>query len=388
MRDARQVRRRRRRSGRGSARPVTAAALPAALALLALPVGAELAAQGFSLNEYASCTMGRGGTGAAEGCGDGSSLAYNPANLAGLEGLTVSAGGLLVVTRGSFTDDFTGRRTELDTDPVPAPHAFAAYGVDDRLTVGLGLYAPYGLQTGWPLDFEGRFSGYDNSLRSLYLQPTAAYRVTDRLSVGAGAALVVGSVELSQHLDLSRQPVPGGGGTTFGELGIPHHTAFADARLEVGGATALAGSFGAAYRVHERVRVGARYLTRATLEYEGDAAFEQVSTGIVLPADNPFGLPEGTPLDAVLAASGIFGSDGVLRDQPVRTRITMPDQLTVGVSVRATPRLTLLADWHWQNWSEFDRIPLSFEVAPMEGESPELVIANAKRVLDEAWALV
>ncbi len=31
---------------------------------------------------------------------------------------------------------------------------------------------------------------------------------------------------------------------------------------------------------------------------------------------------------------------------------------------------------------------LSFEVAPMEGESPEIIIANAKRVLDAAWALV
>lgn len=31
---------------------------------------------------------------------------------------------------------------------------------------------------------------------------------------------------------------------------------------------------------------------------------------------------------------------------------------------------------------------LSFEVSPMEGESPELVLANAKRVLNEAWAQV
>ena len=36
-----------------------------------------------------------------------------------------------------------------------------------------------------------------------------------------------------------------------------------------------------------------------------------------------------------------------------------------------------------------DRRPiLSFEVSPMEGESPEIVIANAKRVLDTAWAQV
>ncbi|MSS70432.1 MAG: sugar phosphate isomerase/epimerase [Candidatus Latescibacteria bacterium] len=35
-----------------------------------------------------------------------------------------------------------------------------------------------------------------------------------------------------------------------------------------------------------------------------------------------------------------------------------------------------------------DRKILSFEVSPMEGESAEVVIANAKRVLDAAWARV
>lgn len=360
-------------AGSPASRPITRptpagplAALAAA-ALLAATASSGLEAQGFSLNEYGTCAMARGGATVAEGCGDGSSIAYNPAALAGVEGLTLSAGGLLVATGGSFTDDFTGGTTDLDTDPVPAPHAFAAYGLDERVTVGLGLYVPYGLETAWPLDFEGRFSGYDNSLQSIYVQPTAALRVTDRLSLGAGAALVVGSVELNQRLDLSRQLVPGGSvppGTTFGELGIPPHTDFADASLEASEATGVAGSFGATYRLHDRVRIGARYLTRTTLEYEGDAAFEQVSTGITLPEGNPFGAPAGTPLDALLEASGIFDAGGALSDQGVATEITMPDQLVAGISVRATPRLKLLADWQWQNWSEFDRIPLRFEIAP------------------------
>lgn len=349
------------------AAPRALPAVLAAFALLAAPGAGELYAQGFSLNEYGSCAMARGGAAAAAPCGDGSSIAYNPAGLADIEGFTASAGALLVVTRGSFTDDLTGSRTDLDTDPVPAPHAFAAYGLENGLTLGVGLYVPYGLETTWPLDFEGRFSGYDNSLQSIYVQPTAAYRVTDRLTVGAGAALVISSVELNQRLDLSRQPVPGDAvppGTTFGDLGIPDHTDFADASLEASGATAVAGNFGVAYRLHERVRVGARYRTRARLDYDGDAAFRQVSTGLTLPAGNPFGAPAGTPMDAVLEASGIFGPDGALADQGITTTITMPDQAAAGVSVRATPRLELSADWQWTNWSEFDRIPLEFERAP------------------------
>lgn len=345
------------------------AACLVAVALASAPAGTGLRAQGFSLNEYGACAMARGGAVVADACGDGSSIAYNPAALADVEGFAASAGALLVATRGSFTDDYTGTETELDTDPVPVPQAYAAYGLGNGWTVGLGLYVPYGLETKWPLDFEGRFSGYDNSLQSIYVQPTAAYRVTDRLSVGAGAALVVGSVELRQRLDLSRQPVPSGAvppGTTFGELGVPLHTDFADAALEASGATAVAGNFGLTYRVHDRVQVGARYRTRATLEYDGDAVFEPVATGLVLPAGNPFGVPAGTPMDAVLDAAGIFEPGGALSDQAVATEITMPDQAAAGVAVRATPRLLLTADWQWTNWSEFDRIRLDFEIAPDE----------------------
>lgn len=348
--------------------PAPAGALLAALVLAAAPlVGVD--AQGFSLNEFGTCAMGRAGAAVAHPCGDGSSVAYNPAALTAIDGLAASAGGMLVATDGSFTSDLTERRTGLTTEPVPVPHAYGVYGAGERLTVGLGLYVPYGLETAWPTDFEGRFSGYDNSLQSLYVQPTAAVRVTDRLSLGAGAALVVGSVELNQRLDLSRQPVPADAvppGTTFGALGIPRHTGFADASLEASGATGVAGSFGATYRLLDRVRVGVRYLTRVTLEYDGEAAFRQVSTGLVLPADNPLGVPAGTPLDAVLEGSGIFAEGGLLSDQAVTTRITMPDQLIAGVSVRAAPGLRLEADWQWMNWSLFDRIPLDFEIAPDE----------------------
>ena len=35
-----------------------------------------------------------------------------------------------------------------------------------------------------------------------------------------------------------------------------------------------------------------------------------------------------------------------------------------------------------------ERRILSFEVSPMEGETPEVVIANAKRVLNQAWSMV
>lgn len=348
---------------RNPAAGLYAAATLLVAGLLVLPAH-SVRAQGFSLNEQSSCAMGRANTGVAAPCDDGSAVVFNPAALAGIDGWRASLGGALVATGGDFTSDFTGAVTELETDPVPAPHGYLAWGPTDRLGVAIGAFAPYGLATAWPRSFDGRFSGYDNSLRTIYVQPTAAYRLSEAVSVGAGLDLAVGSVELNQRLDLSRQPVPESNlppGTTFAALGVPFHTDFADLRLESDGATGVGGHVGVQVEATDRVRLGARYLSQVTLDYDGEALFDPVPTGITLPAGNPLGLPAGTPLDAVLEAAGLFAPGGVLGDQGVETTITMPDQLVAGVAVDATDRLLLLADLQWMDWSDFDRVRLDFE---------------------------
>ena len=332
--------------------------------------------------------MGRAGTGVAAPCGDGSSIFYNPAGLAGQTGLSGSLGATLVTVQGGFTDDQTGTETALDNEPIPVPHLYANYGVNERLSVGLGAYVPYGLGTTWPTEnFEGRFLGYDNQLQSIYVQPTAAYQlIPDRLSVGAGLTVVFGSVELNRRVDLAQQTVvspatgepligPDGQPATFAQVGIPRRTDFADASLQ-GSGTGVGGHFGARFRVNEWLSVGARYLTAVTIDYEGDASFDQVETGLVIPSDldldpeNPGPeIPAGTPVDAILASQ--FQEGGTLTTQTVETQITQPAQFVVGLSAQATPSLQLLFDYTWTGWSSFDRLELDFENDALDQEQIE-----------------
>lgn len=360
------------------------AAAGAALAL-ALTAG-TLSAQGFSVNEHGACQMARGGTGTASPCDDGSAVLWNPAALAGSEGITLSGGGVLLATYGEFVSDFTREETELDNDPIPVPHLYATWGATDRLGLGLGVYVPYGLETKWPIEgFEGRFSGYDNKLQSIYVQPTVAYQLTDRISVGGGPTFVIGLVELNQRLDLSRQEVAPG--VTFGALGIPFHTDFGDTNLDASGATGVGANFGLQVEASDRLRFGARYMTEVELDYEGDATFEQIPTGLTLPTDLELGgqvIPAGTPIDQLVAPQ--FQSGGALVDQTVTTTITMPDQAMAGIAFDATDRLTLLADWHWQDWSDFGVIPLDFAVAPDEQRIEDYEDTHAIRLGAEAEA--
>jgi len=326
------------------------------LAIIFLLIPVDGIAQGFGVFEHSGCAQGRAGATVAKSCSDGSGMFFNPAGIAGIPGWTISGGVTTVTANGSFNSD-SGTTTDLANDTIPLPHIYLNYGAE-KFAVGLGMYVPFGLKTQWPLDFEGRFLSYDSGIDSIYIQPTVAYQPNEKFSIGGGLVIVRGSVELNRRLDLSSFPVPGTP-VTFGQIGIPSMTDFADLNIDAHGASGVGANFGFQAQVHERFRIGARYLTKITLDYEGEATFEQIETGILLPPGNPLGLPPGTPIDAVLAGSGLF-TEGALSNQPATTQLHMPAQFVVGIHALATEKLGLFFDYQWTQWSVFDQIVLDF----------------------------
>src|SRR6266571_1513782 len=194
-----------------------------------------LGAQGFGIYEQGTCAMGRAGAGVAAPCPDGSAMFFNPAGLAGLTGGHVTIGVTLLDVQGGFTDGLYQQKTKLEDPLLAVPQVYISYAATPKLGIGVGLFAPYGLETKWPLAFDGRFAGYKNILKSLYIQPTLAYQVSPRLSLGGGLDIVLGKVELNQRADLADAVVPFPGvppGTVFGQFGIAPGTDFANAHLE------------------------------------------------------------------------------------------------------------------------------------------------------------
>src|SRR3989454_3712517 len=335
-----------------------------------------LSAQGFGIYEQGTCAMGRAGTGVAAPCSDGSAMFFNPAGLAGLTGAHATIGVTLIDIQGGFTDDVFQQHTELDDPLIGVPQLYISYGATSKLAVGVGLFAPYGLETRWPMTFDGRFAGYKNFLRSVYIQPTLAYQLTPRLSVGGGLDIVLGKVELNQHLDLADAPVPLPGlplGTTFSQFGIAPGTDFVNAHLEAT-KTTVAAHFGATFKATDRLSFGANFLTQAKFDYSGTATFTQVPTNLVVPADLPLDLPLGTLtipagchvddlLTAPTAACGGLGlglfNTGVVT-QPVATTVKNPSQLALGVAYKVTNAWTLLGDYQLTWGSQFNELGITF----------------------------
>ena len=322
-------------------------AIAGAAAVACAAAGTPLQAQGSGVDQQSACMAGRVGAGVAMPCDDGSAVYFSPAGLANTPSV-VSAGVALVRAGGAFRYD-EGRAPfgsndviERETATTPVPQGYINFRVNPRLAVGLGVLAPYGLGLEWDVceaetpdcgttNFEGRFTGYDNDLKGLYIQPTVAYQVIPgRLSLGVGLDYVMGEIGVRR-----RQFGPDTLGLGNAEI--------ADVTLK-GDGTGFAYHIGGILQLNPRASLGVRYLSSAEVDIDGTAAFVQV------PTSNP-------GVDALIAAS-------LPQDQGVATSIEFPAQLVVGLGYRASDRLGLLLDWQRTYWSSFDAFDVDFESAP------------------------
>lgn len=325
----------------------------------ALAAAGTAHAQGFGVYEQSACATGRGGTAVAAPCADASSVYFNPAGLS-FDGTQIGLGAALIGPFGDFTNNTTKAVTELHKKWYPAPNVYASTPLGKRLAVGIGVFAPYGLTTDWPPAGEGRFLGYKSVVQGVYIQPTLAYKITDKVSVGAGIDLTHVKVQLKQRADLSTQAF---GTTTFAALGVRPGTDFGDITLD-GDAWSVGYHLGLLVKASEKVTVGARYMAGQTVSIDnGKITSTQISavkadgTPYLLPISVPGVAPAGTPLDLIV--KGQFSGTGKLAAQDATSELPLPDQFVAGIAVQATPRLRLLADYQFTKWSMFEKLPIN-----------------------------
>jgi len=319
---------------------IAGAAVAAAAAL-----GSPLRAQGSSLDQHSACMAGRVGAGIASPCDDGSAVYFSPAALA-LQGSAISGGAAVVRSSNRFLYNPGAAPVgelspaERETETVIVPHVFASFKATPRLAAGVGVFFPYGLGLEWPVcgvedqgcgnQFEGRYTGYDNSIRTMYVQPTLAYAITPDFAVGVGLDYVHATIDVSQRADAPN-------------LGLSGRD-IADAVLSGSGNT-FTGHVSALLNLGPKTSIAARYLHSAEVEFEGDADFTQILTG--------------TLFDAAIAAQ--FAEGQRLSDQPINTTVTFPSALVLGIAHRPIEPLLLMLDYQRTGWSSFDAFDIAFE---------------------------
>lgn len=147
---------------------------------------------------------------AAAEAADASTIFYNPAGLTKLDSSQISVNANIVLPsihyEADSATDFTGLPVQGSkngkiTKTTVAPHIYGAYKVNDNLTVGLGVYVPFGSATEYEKDSVLRHNINKLGLTSIAVEPVAAWKLNDRHSFGAGIIAQHTSAELRKYAD-------------------------------------------------------------------------------------------------------------------------------------------------------------------------------------------
>lgn len=304
-----------------------------ALPLLFLP--ATALGSGFEVESQGARAMGFSGAYVAQAA-DASAIYYNAAGIGLLNGQRLDLGGQF----GALSTDFSGegpQPPEGTTESAsrglgPLPTVYYARPLGERAVVGVGVYSPFGFRSEWtnPSLSSGRFICTECRVRSWSVNPTLAYRLADRFSVGLGIDLRLSRFEQARRLLASPNPFP-----------VP--TDVAAMRFDSGTAAGLGWNVGVLASPSETVSLGLAYRHRVKVDHQAQVRFVQIPTG-------------DAEVDAAVEA-------GLPAAQTGTASLTYPASFSAGLAVRRGD-WTVEGDLAWTFWSSFDAVTLGFPQTP------------------------
>lgn len=129
---------------------------------------------------------------------------FNPAGMSFLESKSSSSIGVsLIDAQGKYQNKTTNKAYDTN-NPIGTPfYIYQATKINEKSSLGFGIYTPYGNSVEWPLDWAGSHLVNNISLKTIYAQPTFSYKINNTVSIGAGPTFVNGYVHLNRNLSTS-----------------------------------------------------------------------------------------------------------------------------------------------------------------------------------------
>ncbi|USE38869.1 OmpP1/FadL family transporter [Endozoicomonas sp. SCSIO W0465] len=318
-------------------------------ALSTLTLAMQAGAAGFALNESSAAAAGTAYAGRGSNAEDASIMAANPAGIALLEERQVTLGGALVVPKGNFegtgVDPFspTGTVSSKNDDFLKTkfiPFGFFSMPVDEQLSFGLGVYAPFGSSSDYGDEWAGKYMADKTEFTVVNIQPTVAYQFSDDLSVGLGVFASHGEGELTREVVL---PGPALGSSKM-----------------TGDGWAYGWNIGVIWQPVEQTTLGLSYRSKVDHSLEGDAQI------------------------TVKTFSAQF-------EEKAKLDITFPEQFELSATHQIDNRWTVMAGAVWTRWSSFDALVIESNQGgngPISGRDPSDtdVLTYVPEKWEDVWA--
>lgn len=316
---------------------------------LLLAASSTVFASGFALIEQSVSSLGNAFAGGAANAEDASTIFFNPAGMILLEGKQVIAGAHVIVPSTKFTakiatNVFGGSLGTNNSGNAGkagvVPNLYYSQKMTEKLALGIGINAPFGLSTKYDKDWVGRYHAVESDLKTVNINPAFAYQATEKLTVGAGINIQYIDATLSSMADggLVNMNLPaalgGPDALGLGAAGIsnPAYDVLAENSAD---ALNYGYNLGLLYQFSESTRLGLAYRSQIKHKLEGEVK---------------------TTVPAALAPIGVL-----FAEQNINGSITLPASASLSLYHRVNDKLALMGDISWTQWSSFDKLTINFE---------------------------
>lgn len=275
-------------------------------------------ASGFQLLEQTASGLGNAYAGSAAVAENASTIFYNPAGMTQLKDREFSTGVTAVGTSFKFTDTgssagfLTGTGTGGDGGGWGfIPNAYMSWAMNKDLYLGLGIGAPFGLKTEYNNPWVGAAQSTMFDVKTYNINPSVAFRVNDKLSVGAGLSWQRVTAEYLRQVAV-----------------VSAVTSVSPLALDLSG-DSWGWNVGALYAVSPATKVGVSY--RSTVKYD------------------------------VTGNINITGPDPTLnaaRSSGAKASLELPDTFILSATHQLSDKAQLLGDISWTGWSSIPKLDI------------------------------
>ncbi|NBV07326.1 MAG: transporter [Proteobacteria bacterium] len=266
------------------------------LAFLAVSNTQSFAA-GYSSELTSTSGLANSYAGSVTGIHDVSDMFFNPATLADVKDgefiLSASYLSLGVNPQGASNQSGSSSGSEVNNAGSSSyvPALYVAKRINDDATLGLAVTSPFGLSTKYSDNWQGSDRAIASSIKTININPSVAYKLNDKLSLGAGFQ------------------------AQYYEASLTSSTASTYYTKLHGSDWGYGYNLGAKYNVNDKLKFGIGYRSKIDQNIDGRLS---------------------------VAGRGYSGA---------QAKTTTPESLTIGTAYKVNPIVELAYDLTWTRWS-------------------------------------
>ena len=290
-----------------------------------------------------------------------SAIYYNPAGITQLEGNNLRLG-VYAINLATTYEPTSGPNTGKTFDNEDRFHAIPQFYYtytpkESPFSLGLGVYAPFGLSQHWPQDTGFRTLAIEGSINNYTANPVVALELAPNFSIGAGLTINYVQLDLRQGLVWPAQP--------YDEF------RFRGDGWDVGY------NLGVLWQPHEKVSLGVTFRSTTTPTLSGHTHYH-----------NKVAFPPGAQEPLVPAFPN--------QEVAASTVDPLPLKAMFGVSYRPTPKWNFEFNADYTGWERQDKLTIHQDAGfpgllpqditlPLKWESSWHYEFGGTRYLENGW---